>query len=298
MDFKSYWWIPGYILSLVVVLVVSLSIPSSVSVATACEAKSDEIISVDDFSSIPALVIEDAQNTAYSVYGDDKPEVKHLTSQLIGTYQASMGKDVVIIFNSGGWGWDPIEEIPGWGSILRGIETTLSNYGLNSLIIDYKRTSHSFAGVMNEIESMLGFYSYKVDELVARANFLTRQFPDLKIILTGESNGSVIGEKAMQRLSDNSRVYSIQCGTPFWYASQSSDRSLIINSNGIEPDSFSNGDWIEIIRANLEAAFGIYTGGKGNVLLYIGAPGHDYSWEYQEVRQRIIGFLECIFWEN
>jgi len=229
-------------LSLIVVLIVSLSAPSSISVAIACEAKSDEIITADNVSNIPSFVLEDAQNTAYSVYGNDEAKVSNLINQLLGTYQASMGKDVVIIFNSGGWGWDPMAEISGWGSILQGIESTLNNYGLDSLVIDYKRTPHSLTGVINEIESMLGFYSFKIDELVARANFLTRQYPELKVILTGESNGSVISEEAMQQLRGNSCVYSIQCGTPFWHSSQSSDHSLIINSNGVEPDSFLMGN--------------------------------------------------------
>lgn len=69
----------------------------------------------------------------------------------------------------------------------------------------------------------------------------------------------------------------------------------MIDNNGVEPDTFSRGDWATMLRANVEAALGLYRGGKGNILLYIGAPGHDYSWQYEAVRNRITSFLAWHF---
>jgi hypothetical protein len=99
----------------------------------------------------------------------------------------------------------------------------------------------------------------------------------------------------MRLLKDNRQVYSIQLGPPFWNDSIVPDRSLILRGNGTTPDTFSSGDIITIIRSNLEAIFGISQQYPGNILFYIGAPGHDYSWEYEEVRSRITDFLNNNF---
>jgi hypothetical protein len=103
----------------------------------------------------------------------------------------------------------------------------------------------------------------------------------------------------MRILEDNQQVYSIQLGPPAWIGSADSDRSLVMRSNGAVPDAFSQGDLPTLIRANLEALFGIYQGSPGKILLYIGAPGHDYQWEYEDedgrgytVRSQVINFLE------
>jgi len=76
------------------------------------------------------------------------------------------------------------------------------------------------------------------------------------------------------------------------------ERVLLLRSNGTIPDSFSNGYILTIIRANLEAAFGISQEYAGNILLYIGAPGHDYDWEYEELQSRVTEFLTEYFSAN
>jgi hypothetical protein len=295
MAWKLRWWLAGYIIVLVVALTVVFGAPYPITPAVACEAGSDAILRVDDFSQIPTLVLEDAQGISRTIYERDQSRANELTCQLAATYLAAKDKDVIVIFSPGGWGWDPVSEIPGWKTILSGIETTLKSYGHNTLVIDHKRTAHTLTGTIGETEVMLGVYPYKVEELVARVDFLIRHFPKLRIILSGESQGAAISEEVVQRFKDNSRVFSIQSGPPFWHVSHPFERSLVIDNNGIQPDAFTSGDWIVITRANLEAAFGIYRGSRGNILLYIGAPGHDYSWEYPAVRQQITDFLSQHF---
>jgi hypothetical protein len=72
----------------------------------------------------------------------------------------------------------------------------------------------------------------------------------------------------------------------------------IITDNGEQADTFSSGDIILVLRANAESAFGIYRGGKGDILLYIGAPGHYYSWDYPSVREQVSQFLADNFSSN
>jgi hypothetical protein len=100
----------------------------------------------------------------------------------------------------------------------------------------------------------------------------------------------------MVLLKDNDRIYGIQTGSPFWYQPESWDRTLIMNDNGEVPDSFSQGDFPTMIKANLKNLFGFSRTeeGAGHVLNIVKAPGHYYSWQYPKVYREINGFLEQI----
>jgi hypothetical protein len=101
----------------------------------------------------------------------------------------------------------------------------------------------------------------------------------------------------MKLLKDNPRVFSIQTGTPFWHASEKNDRALIMNDNGILPDTFSNGDFFAIISRNVEASLGFSRPDQtqGTVFNSIEAPGHRYHWQDTAVRSQIEDFLNGIF---
>jgi len=64
----------------------------------------------------------------------------------------------------------------------------------------------------------------------------------IRVIVAGESTGTVVADGAMSILRDNPRVYSIQTGTPFWHRPLSLDRTLLMNSNGKTIDTFSHGN--------------------------------------------------------
>jgi hypothetical protein len=140
-------------------------------------------------------------------------------------------------------------------------------------------------------------YSSKANQLAHEIQFLTRHIPDLKVLITGESNGTIISDQAMRILVHSPQVYSIQTGTPFWHDSVALERTLVLNSNGITPDSFSRGDFMTIVRANVKTLMGAtlpkeQSGAIGN---FIKAPGHDYWWQYPGVYPRIIEFLNKNF---
>jgi hypothetical protein len=276
-------------------IIIAFAAPSPSAPAVACEAFSDQPLTVNSLDNLPPEVLSDARMAADSLYPGETAKAEAVLHQLAATYLAAREVDVVVYFNPGGLGWDPMAEIPGWESISNGIRDTLQQNGLEVLVITYKRTVHGLAGPISEMEAMMGFYSLKTGELTAGVEFLTRHLPHLKVILTGESQGAAVCEQVVQTLRDNSDVFSIQTGPPFWHASHAFERSLVIAHNGTYPDAFSSGNWIVIARANLEAMFGIYTGSSGNILLYIGAPGHDYSWEYESVRREIMDFLKFHF---
>ena len=289
-------WLTAIAILLGVTLTLVLLWPSSLIPALACDAETDgHVLRSNDFSQVSPQVLDDARNLATLSYPQDAAKADDMLSQLVGTYLAAADKDFIVIFNPGGWGWDPMSDIPGWESIMRGIENTLGSFGYKTLLTDYKRTRHGFNGIVGETEVLLGIQSAKAQELAARVTFLTEHLPDLRIILTGESNGATIVDDALRLLKDNPRVFAIETGPPVWHPSLEFERSLVIKNNGEQPDTFSNGNIILIMRSNAESAFGIHSGAQGNILLYIGAPGHFYSWDYPAVRAQVVDFLTTRF---
>jgi hypothetical protein len=148
--------------------------------------------------------------------------------------------------------------------------------------------------MVDEFVELLVVYPSKAENLAYRVEFLTSHIPDLKVIITGESNGTVIADTAMNILQDNPQVYSVQTGSPFWYRSATLDRTLLLNGNGVTPDSFSRGDVSTILWTSLKALVGQYPSEEevpGKILAVLRAPGHDYRWQYPVVYSEIRGFL-------
>ena len=250
-------------------------------------------ISASDLSAVPQSVVEDANRLATEIVGDSQERCDDFVNQLLATYLEANDKDFVILFNPGGWGYNLVERSPGWWSIFTGIESELNSSGYKSLLLTHQRTINTLQGRLDEIEELLTGYSSKANDLAYRVEFLTTHIPDLSVILTGDSNGTVICDKTLNILGDNPRVYSIQTGPPFWHANIMSDRTLIMTDNGITPDSFSRGDFLAMVRANLKALIGLSQPEEdsGTILHFLRAPGHDYQWQYPEVSSQIKNFL-------
>ena len=286
----------GVALFVAVSLVIVLLAPSPVVPATASEVGSgDTPLSIQDFSLVSQDLIDEADELAVELFGSNQQKCQEFTTQLLGMYLAAKDKDVVIINNSGGWGWSSMLDFTYGLDFIVGVDAEFTRLGYSTLWLDFYRTAKTLNGCLSELMLAPGLYPSKARDLASRVDFLTRHIPGISIILTGESNGCTICDDIMHILKDNPQVYSIQLGPPFWNNSASSERSLILRSNGIIPDSFSQGNVFTVIRANLEALFGISQEDPGHILLYIGAPGHDYQWQHPGVGPRIIQFLNKYF---
>lgn len=255
-------------------------------------------LSVPDLSVVPKSVADDATKLATELFGDYQEKHDDFVSQLLAAYVEAKDKDFVVFFNPGGWGWNFVENSPGWYSISNGIKSELENLGYTSLMLDYRRTGETLRGVIDEFVEVINNYPSKAENLACRMEFLTTHIPDLKVIVTGESNGTVISDSAMNILRDNPQVYSIQTGPPFWHQNVMRDRTLVLNYNGITPDSFSQGDIPAILWASLKALVGLSSPEEedpGRILYFFRAPGHDYCWQYPGVYSQISNFLEHNF---
>ncbi|MBI2860546.1 MAG: hypothetical protein HYX91_03445 [Chloroflexi bacterium] len=250
-----------------------------------------------DLSGVRQSVVEDAAGLGAELFGGYRVGYEEFTSELLAAYVEARDKDFVIVFNPGGWGWNRLESSPGWYSIITGITSELEDLGYSSLLMDYRRTANTFWGRLDEFGEAMTFYPNKGEYLARRVEFLTRNIPDLKVIVAGESVGTIISDKAMDLLRDNAQVYSIQTGPPFWHKPASLDRTLVLDDNGRYPDVFTRADFSSMIWTSLKGLLGIPPPPEkaGRIMNYVMAPGHDYRWQYPDVYGRITEFLRDNF---
>lgn len=246
-----------------------------------------------DYSSVPQSVIDDAVALATELVGDSREKLQNLVDQLLAAYVEVKDIDVVVFFNSGGWGWNLTDETPGWASILDGIKTQLDDLGYQSLVLNYRRTSTGMKGCIKEFFEAATKYPRKAVDFARQVEFLTDHLPDLKVIVAGESTGTVISDKAMDILKDKNQIYSIQTGTPFWHKPVPLERTLLMNSNGRGIDTFSYGNIPAMIWATVKGWLGMTSpdDNPGDILSWLKAPGHDYSWQYPGVCTAVSEFL-------
>jgi hypothetical protein len=246
-----------------------------------------------DYTSVPQSVIDDAVDFASELIGKSQEKIQGFVDQLLAMYMEVKDLDVVIVFNSGGWGWNLTNETPGWASILNGIKVQLESQGYNSEVLNYRRTGSGITGCIQEFYEAVTRYPHKAMDLALRVEFLTDHLPHLRVIVAGESTGTVISDKAMKILKDRQQVYSIQTGTPFWHKPTELDRTLLMNSNGRGVDTFSYGNIPAMIWATVKSWFGLTSpdDNPGSILSWLKAPGHDYSWQYPGVCTEVVNFL-------
>jgi len=292
------WWLGGSILILIIIgfltSVVTLVFFSGIPVFQNPES-GDAILSVQQVSSIQPSVVADAVRLSQELYGPSQ-EAREMVNQLLAAYTLCAGKDIIIVFNSGGWGSTSISQSADWESIINGIKKKLIQNGYRVATLNYRRTQYNFPGILNELKEMVTGYLTKARDLAYRIEFLTRHYPKLRVILAGESIGTVICDSAMNYLKDNDRVFSIQTGTPFWQRNTISNRTLVLNNNGFTPDAFSHGNVMTILITSLKNFLGLEDdcdGGK--VLGFLSSPGHEYWWQDPGVSFPIEDFLSRHF---
>ena len=250
-----------------------------------------------DHSLLPQSVVDDATKLAGEVKHEDGDAAKSFATQLLDMYAEASQQDIVIIFNSGGLGWNLTTETPGWQSILLGMKDELEKFGYKTEIMNYRRTGEGITGIVGEIIEAIRRYPHKAPDLAFRVEFLTDHLPNLKVIVTGESTGTVISDKTMELLKDKSQVYSVQTGMPFWHKPSMMDRTLLVNSNGKGEDTFSYGNVPAMFWSTFKTWLGLASpdDNPGNILSWFRAPGHHYSWQYPGVYDEVIKFLQSNF---
>lgn len=204
--------------------------------------------------------------------------------------------DVIIVFNSGGWGYTPFEKAADFAPIVQEIKTNIEQWGYKTVIIPYDRTQKGFLGKITAMKDFFNYFNINSQILSQKTEDLIKQFPDKKIILTGLSQGGTFVEETIGNISKESKksVYGITVGTPFWAKPPESDNIIRITNDG--KDILSSGSF-EVLLATLVKVplKWIFSKLRGDNIIFsnlFSVKGHMYEWSSEKVGPEIISFLE------
>jgi hypothetical protein len=253
-------------------------------------------------------VEQQAWQMAENVVGGSRDVQEQFVNEVMALYYKVKGSDIAIFCSPGGWGKKPMSADYQGESWLVGMGTELTELGYKYCVIDDIRTGNGLGAYLFELREQLTHYPSKAKELAAKIDFLTQQVAGLKIIITGQSNGAGFANEVARDLDGNLGVYSIQVGCPFWYRTSKVGQSLVIDNNGLGADALTQRDIATLFKANWLKFFVIGQAPSFTpidwfitkvVLLFasydfnlgLGAPGHEYMWEYPGVGPVIEAFL-------
>ncbi|HNY36281.1 MAG TPA: hypothetical protein PLD14_01245 [Candidatus Pacearchaeota archaeon] len=209
--------------------------------------------------------------------------------------KAGETSDVVIVFNSGGWGTVPFDQAFDFNPIINETKELIESKNYKVSIVQYYRTQQNFfAKVASLKETLFNFpdssrvFSDRIDE------FLEKN-PNDKVIIAGLSNGASFIDSAMEDLKDKKdNVWAIELGAPFWKKNTKSENIISLNN---QADILANGKLGQIIISLIKTPFiWIYNNISGNHISLTQAMhvrGHDYYW--QEVKDDITSFVNKEF---
>lgn len=223
------------------------------------------------------------------------PEVIPDNFQLQEGLNLSPNKDVIIIFNSGGWGNTPLQEARDFSPIIEGIQSALNDWGYNSMVIPYKRTENTFLGEITGAKDFLNSFDLSSEIFAEDIEFLAKSFPNKTIIITGLSSGGAFATKTYEKVSAQVKnsVFVITAGTPFWIKSPESENILQLNNIG--KDSLAKGEIKTLFLSLFKSPFKwvlAKVSGENLSLSRITNQfiGHTYDWN--TVAPEITPFLE------
>ena len=208
-------------------------------------------------------------------------------------------QEVIIIFNSGGWGNTPFDKAEDFAPIIKGIQETLTELGLNSVVIPYERTKNNFFGKITAIKEMKRSFQDQAEKLAGDINEYLRQNPGKKIIMTGLSNGGAFVNETMKKISNNSKdnVLVIEAGTPFWEKPKDFENVLILDNGG--KDALSKGKIKILISSLIKTPWRwilAKISGENLALSQISNQYTTHGYKWNEVQHQVTSFLESKFY--
>ena len=210
---------------------------------------------------------------------------------------AAVDNDILVIFNSGGWGDVPLERAADFTPILEGIRQTLTSLGYRVGVVPYFRTLPGIFGRMSGTREQLNSFKHTSRLLIRDLERLAEDFPQKSFILAGYSMGGGLTGRVLERISHHSNIYGIMVGTPGWLPTFNSANTLVLNNDNRDP--VCSGDVNTIAVCVLNWPFNWLraraSGQKVPFALALHMPHHDYSWSSPQVGPPIVRFLEYHF---
>jgi hypothetical protein len=203
--------------------------------------------------------------------------------------------DIIILFNSGGWGDVPFEKADDFAPIIEKMQQTLDQWGYSTVVVPYVRTKDDLLGRMAGLKELSNNFKNSSNDLADKVEAINNAFPDKKIIITGLSIGGAFVTKTYQNISEEVKdsVYTIAIGTPFWADNFESSNIIQVDNEG--KDSLVGGQVSPLFFSLIESPFkwlkANINGENLSLSRAFQAPGHNYSWQSPEVGPKIISFL-------
>jgi hypothetical protein len=207
--------------------------------------------------------------------------------------KAANESDVIIIFNSGGFGTVHLERAWDFKPIVYGTQGSITNLNYKVSVIPYYRTEESWLGKAAYVKEVLFNFPKESKYLANKLQEFSAAHPDKTILLEGLSNGAAFVTATMEKIKCcNSKILAMEFGPPFW-VKQVDNPNILIFNNG-QKDALSNGRVFDLLYSVGKAPLiMIYTKIIGKPISFpeaMNVPGHQYTW--QEVEPAVSGFLQ------
>ena len=266
---------------------------NDVRVGIASNLQKETINYIPQGQMLPQKLVADTMATAKALFGNNQAKQEDFATSAIGMVCACQDKDILLLFNSGGFGYAHINDAAGWSDITQAMKEILRKRGYNTFIISYNRAVSTIYGLANELGACLNQNKKQISEEAAKLYLCLAHNPQLKIILCGESNGGYASYQVLKLLNNSERVFAVITGPPPWNGKIEHPQAYITRTNGVEPDSFS---YFKIGTMLKENTMVILRRKKkvegGKILNSIGSPGHVYNWKsYPVLQEEIYKFL-------
>jgi hypothetical protein len=223
--------------------------------------------------------------------------VRLTINESLKLHEAAIKNDIVIIFNAGGWGDASLSEASDFRPILEGMQQNLHRLGYSSVIIPYNRVPPGLSGKMVSTKEQINSFKHTSPVQVKDIQAVASKFPDKRFLIAGYSVGGGLSGKTLKSVADQPNVFGITVGTPGWYYTHSSARSLVLNNGNRDPVSVGDVNTMAkcVFKCPINWLQAKVQGRKLSLPLALQIPHHEYNWESPEVSPHIIKFLETHF---
>ena len=249
---------------------------------------------------------KEAKQMAKQLFDNDTKKSDSFTDQILDICTKVQDKDFLVIHNPGGWGSKHMDHLLQWErSIVEGVNATIERLGYTSLLMQYFRSDEGLGEIIRDIKDQIRFFAIKRKILAAELEFITWHFKTLKVIMIGVSQGAAFSNAVLQSSNQLKQVHSIEIGMPFLYYNSRrviTQKTLAVDGNGLMPDAVMEWDIKTMLKAFGGALFRwtkYQLQRKPKKFTYcVNVPGHEYNWDYPEVQQQIVDFLNLNFSTN
>lgn len=206
--------------------------------------------------------------------------------------KAGEESDVVIVFNSGGWGTVPFDQAVDFNPIINETKKIIESKNYKVSIVQYYRTDGNFFSKWASLRELVFNFPDSSRVFASRIDEFLEKNPGDKVIIAGLSNGASFVDAAMEDLKDKKdNVWAIELGAPFWKKNIKSDNIISFNN---QADILANGELGQIIFSLIKTPFvwgyNNLTGNHISMGQAMHVSGHDYSW--QQIKDDVTLFVE------